>query len=160
MKLLVQSVRLLMFVIAFVLLTACNNTQNEIAQPGQPTISTEHVLAEPLDPNLAGTKWRLIEVNGKPFPEDMKLTMLFTEDGVEGHTGCNAWSSSSPLTAKDGLFSLSLIRQTSDGCSHPDWEKEFMYALTDATSYTLEEDNLFLRGIDGETLLFFSPLEE
>ena len=147
------------FIMTLGYLVACNLQGEATSATIQPDTSSGHFLAVPLDTNLVDTAWRLIELNGEPFPEEMKLTMFFTADGIEGHTGCNKWLSAGALTVNDSIFSVSQIASETGECARTDLEKGFVHAITEATIYFLQRDMLFIQSDDSGKSLTFRPLK-
>ncbi|MCA9994936.1 MAG: META domain-containing protein [Anaerolineales bacterium] len=114
-----------------------------------------------LGADLIDTKWRLVELNGEPFPEDMRLTLFLTPENVHGYTGCNNWEIWGTLTAQSGaIFTNLKIIMDTEGCVYPELEKEFAFAFTEATTYSLQDNLLYLQSDNGDQRITFSPLED
>jgi heat shock protein HslJ len=97
---------------------------------------------------LAGTSWRLIELNGERVaPAGNPLTLQFAADGsrVSGYGGCNQFSGE---YAQNGAsLRLGPLAYTRRACPEPDLnaqETAYFQALESTTRYSLEGRQLVL----------------
>lgn len=73
----------------------------------------------PGDPitDLAGTNWRVVQVNGRPTPATGDYSMNFEADRVGARFGCNGMGGRYRLTAD--MLTVSDLAQTLMGCPEP-----------------------------------------
>lgn len=120
------------------------------AQPAAPAAGTSPATPSPAAPNgLRGTRWMLIELNGKPVvsmnPKNPAYLMLATDQKrYSGSSGCNQITGTFQLNGD----SLELLggAMTLMACPDPimKQEKEFSQTLTDTGSYQIEGNTLEL----------------
>lgn len=91
------------------------------------------------------------------WPEDARLDLAPTEDGVGGRAACNRWFGSA--TVGDGTIAIGQVGQTEMGCAPPLMEVEAAYldALARVSTWQREGDGLALAGDDVE-LVFVEQL--
>ena len=112
---------------------------------------------------LLGTNWVL---NGIAQPEteavvstqfDQNITAVFADGQMTGYTGCNQYFGAYE-TAEDGSLTLSGIGATKRACMDDGTgqrESEFLKALADVASYTIQRDVLTLWNKDGAMVMAF-----
>ena len=100
---------------------------------------------------LAGTSWRLVELNGQPVAGTEPLTLSFgTEGQVSGYGGCNQFSG--PYTQSGASLRFGPLASTRRACLEPalsEQETAYFAALESTTRYSIEGGQLVLySGID------------
>jgi putative lipoprotein len=120
------------------------------AQPIAPAAGSAPAPPGPAVPNaLRGTKWMLIELNGKPVtamnPQNPAYLVLAADQKrYSGSSGCNSITGTFQISGD----SLQLLggAMTLMACPDPimNQEKEFSQALTDTGSYRIEGNTLEL----------------
>ena len=120
------------------------------ARPAAPASGSAPASPDPAVPNaMRGTKWMLIELNGKPVasmnPKNPAYLMLATDQKrYSGSSGCNSITGTFQLNGD----SLELLggAMTLIACPDPimKQEKEFSQALTDTGSFRIEGNTLEL----------------
>ena len=97
---------------------------------------------------LAGTSWRLVELNGQRVaPGGEALTLQFAADGssVSGYGGCNQFSG--PYTQNGASLQLGPLASTRRACEDPalnTQETAYFQALESTTRYSIERGHLVL----------------
>ncbi len=127
---------------AIFFLAGCNSPKKITAM--QPSTTTSLIP-------IAGTYWKLIELNGKPAtqasPADGKeiFMMLFKNDNrVSGNGGCNGFAGIYNL-ADDGFrLGFAKIMRTQMACTKLDIENEFFKVLDETDSYYITSNVLQL----------------
>lgn len=98
------------------------------------------------DPSLAGTSWRLVELNGQPVAGTETLTLSFGRDGqVSGYGGCNQFSG--PYTQSGTSLDIGPLLSTKRACVAPalnEQETAYFQALESTTRYAVESRQLVL----------------
>lgn len=97
--------------------------------------------------SLAGTSWRLIELNGQPVVGGETLTLEFAADGqqVSGYGGCNQFFG--PYTQNGASLQLGPLASTRRACLDPalnTQETAYFQALESTTRYSIEQGQLVL----------------
>ncbi|NWG21251.1 MAG: META domain-containing protein [Chloroflexi bacterium] len=108
---------------------------------------------------LAGTQWRLIELDGRaPIPTGEPLTLRFDEgDQAGGNSGCNIYGGSYRATSTALTFGA--LASTQRACLEPalnDQEMAFYQALGAVVSYELVGGQLVLTDAAGAARLRFA----
>jgi heat shock protein HslJ len=108
--------------------------------------------------SLHGSEWQLLTVGGAPAIAGYEATMMLTQGRVTGTTGCNRYTGSYTLPARDAL-EFGPIASTMMACSDPQMEQEraFLKALEGTRYYARSEGSLTLKGANGEELATFEP---
>jgi heat shock protein HslJ len=106
--------------------------------------------------DLAGTSWIVTGYNNGNQAvvsalAGTELTVMFGDDGrISGSAGCNNFFG--PYTQADGTIDIGPLASTLKACSDPDGvmdqEMQFLEALQQAATYTLDADKLDLRTSD------------
>lgn len=97
---------------------------------------------------LAGTSWRLGELNGeRVIPGGEHLTLQFAADGasVSGYGGCNQFSG--PYTQNGASLQIGPLASTRRACLEPalnTQETAYFQALDSTTRYSIERGHLLL----------------
>lgn len=109
--------------------------------------------------DLAGTKWRLTELNGNaPLAAAEPITLSFesaTQAG--GNSGCNIYGGSYRVSGSS--LSFSELASTMRACADPapmEQEGSFLQALGAAASYELSNGALALKDRAGTVVLRFA----
>jgi heat shock protein HslJ len=96
---------------------------------------------------LAGTSWRLVELNGQPVIGEVPLTLQFAADGqrVSGNGGCNQFSG--PYAQNGASLRFGPLISTRRACLDPalnTQETAYFQALESTTRYSIEGGQLLL----------------
>jgi heat shock protein HslJ len=108
---------------------------------------------------LAGTSWRLVELNGQPVAGETALTLAFAaaEPLVSGFGGCNQFNG--PYTQNGASLRIGPLLSTRRACVEPalnEQETAYFRALESTNRYSIEGGQLVLyRG--NEVLARFEP---
>ncbi len=114
------------------------------------------VVAAPPENPLAGTHWRVTQINGQDVLADTTLSAAFGADGsLNGSAGCNTYSASYQVSGSSlGIIALSLGRTY---CEEPagimEQEAAFAAALQSAASFEMNEGMLAIKDSGGATVL-------
>ena len=95
--------------------------------------------------DLVGTTWVLTELDGEDVPAGVVVDLTFDGERVAGSSGCNQYNSSA--TFDDGTVTIEpTIASTMMACEQSLTEVETAYltAITEVTSYTVEDSTLTL----------------
>jgi heat shock protein HslJ len=108
--------------------------------------------------SLHGSDWQLIRVGRAPAIPNYEATMMLTQGKVTGTTGCNRYTGSYTLPARD-VLEFGPIASTMMACPGPRMEQEraFLKALEQTAAYALSEGILTLKGANGDALATFEP---
>jgi heat shock protein HslJ len=109
--------------------------------------------------DLAGTTWRLAEVNGQATIEALDpLTLSFEAEGrMGGNSGCNGFGGA--YAVDGGELKLTEIVSTLRACADEaqnEQEAAIMTALQAVAQYEIDGDSLRLQAADGATLLLYT----
>jgi heat shock protein HslJ len=96
---------------------------------------------------LAGTSWRLVELNGQAVVGEEPLTLVFAADEprVSGYGGCNQFSG--PYTQNGASLRFGPLISTRRACLEPalnTQETAYFQALESTTRYSIEGGRLVL----------------
>lgn len=107
---------------------------------------------------LAGTSWRLIEIDGQLVPEGVDATINFEEGGqVSGTSGCNQYGGA--YSVDGGQISFPEIAMTEMDCLEDgimQLELTFIDALSAGGTFDNQGDSLTIDAANGTTLTFAS----
>jgi heat shock protein HslJ len=108
------------------------------------------------DPDLQGTAWNLIEINGQPILEGTTPTLFFNDEGVGGNGSCNSFGGD--YTQENGQLTIEQIFSTLMYCDDV-MDQEFAYftALQEAAEFQIRNNNLQILNADGQVTLVFAP---
>jgi heat shock protein HslJ len=114
-------------------------------------------------PDLVGTGWTLISLNGSSLIEDTEVTLFFREAYLSGTMTCNNYGggpdSGKYTVTGDGRLAIPQLAVTVQLCSEPEgiMEQEAAYieALHGATTYRVTDDRLEIADAEGRTRLIF-----
>ena len=134
------------------------NPPDTSAPVATPTLVPTVVNTDPTLGGLANSTWTLVSygdpANPTPVVEGgQPVTLVFTEGGVSGNGGCNGFGGSFQYDAN--TISFSQLISTLIACDQPisDQENAFFDALSKATSYSLNGNQLQI-SYDGGVLTF------
>jgi heat shock protein HslJ len=103
---------------------------------------------------LAGSRWRAVEINGRPTVVGSEPTAAFTSNGVSGETGCNFYEGAYRYDPSTGSIAISQTAMSAVGCGQPprgEIEAAYLDALTRASSASVDSaGRLVLSGPGGE----------
>lgn len=125
--------------------TYCQDSMTGMPYPGSVQLTrdgqTLHGCAgKPYD-LLQGPQWRVTTLLGKKVPENIDLSMYFSEDRrLSGKAACNRFAGSVRLSG-EGL-ELGRLVSTRMGCVRDlmEWEQSFLNALAEVSRFSLTED--------------------
>jgi heat shock protein HslJ len=123
----------------------------------------EFELLEPA--TLTGTEWQVTAFNNGQQAivsalDGTTLTASFdTEDNLSGNAGCNTYNAG--FSRDDGEITIEQAATTLMACDPPVMEQEtqFLQALTQAKTYELGHETLYLRAADGALLVSFREVD-
>ena len=106
-------------------------------------------------PDLGGTEWRLAEMNGEVIPEDVEITIAFSEGQISGQSACNRYFAGYEQDGTKLTFdSAGSTQMYCEGLM--DYEADYLLALSVVKSFEQSGDNLKLMDQDGNAVLVFS----
>jgi heat shock protein HslJ len=123
--------------------------------PSPPSLSE----AARTDPHaLAGTRWRLVEAEGRLVPSAPPVTLNFEAARFGGHGGCNNYGGRYRIDA--GRIVVEEVASTLIGCQGPVGETEQLLfrGLGGAFGTAIEPDGRLAIVRDGRTVLRFLPV--
>ena len=91
-----------------------------------------------MDRGLAGTKWSLEEIGGKPVMADSRASLDFpTNSGVAGNGSCNRFTGSVEITGSTLKFGPLAATRMMCGPDSTRQESEYLNALADVDRYEI-----------------------
>ena len=106
-------------------------------------------------PDLDGTEWSLTEMNGEAIPEDVEITIAFSEDQLSGQSACNRYFAG--YTQEGSALSFGQAGSTQMYCEGlMDYEADYLQTLGEVKSFELSGDTLKMLDQSGEGILVFS----
>lgn len=144
-----QKVVIILMVIASLILAACTPA-NASTPTSMPTSSPTHPLND--------THWTLSNLNGISALAGTPVTLHFADDKIDGTDGCNRYSSTYMVNGAKFTVNKNII-STMMACSEAIMRQAAAYtlALTQATNYKIENQQLLLLDANGKTLATFKP---
>jgi heat shock protein HslJ len=107
-------------------------------------------------PDLEGTSWLLLEINGQPVLEGSDPTLVFESESVGGDGSCNVFGGEYEI--ENGKLTISNIFSTLMYCEETsDQETAYLAALQEAVGYQVKNGNLQILNSDGQVTLSFVP---
>ncbi len=95
--------------------------------------------------SLAPKYWRLVELNGAPVVKDPLATreahMILKGTQVNGNAGCNSYFGTFEIKADNGI-GFGKMGSTMMACKDMQLEKQFLDALTNANTYSINGNQL------------------
>jgi heat shock protein HslJ len=126
---------LLLILLALFFLTACGGSGGEA-------------------PDLDGTEWGLVEMNGETIPEDVEITIAFSEGQISGQSACNRYFAG--YTQEGNTLTFDQAGSSNMFCEGlMDFEGDYLLALSEVKSFDVNGDNLSLKNESGEASLVF-----
>jgi heat shock protein HslJ len=112
---------------------------------------------------LAGTRWRFVEVQGHDVPASVRATLVFESNGhVSGRAGCNGYGG--PWAASNGALHFGGMISTKMACLEPsgamETERGVFAALRDTASARMRDHRLVLVDAKGATLASLEPQDD
>jgi len=112
-------------------------------------------------PDLGGTAWKMIKLNGKDAKTSKIVSITFEGEEVSGSGGCNRYGGGVSKDM-DGNIEFGMLFSTrmycrEDGIS--DQESLYLKALDDVETYFISGGNLFMANAEGDVILEFTPIE-
>lgn len=109
-------------------------------------------------PELEGTIWALLTLNGDPVVGDVPLTAEFAIDNqMSGNTGCNAFSGVYDVNGEN--ISITPTTMTRAACpidESSQQETDYLNALSSATTFEIRGSTLELRDGSGDLVAEFN----
>jgi heat shock protein HslJ len=107
-------------------------------------------------PPLAGTEWKLVELNGREPLQGTEVTLIFDEKRGGGNSSCNSYGGEYQ-SGPDGKLEFGEIEQTLMFCMEPegvmDQETEYSNLLLQAANYRITNERLEIQDGGGNTIL-------
>ncbi len=127
---------LLLTVLALFFLTACGGSVGEV-------------------PDLDGTEWGLVEMNGETIPDDVEINIAFGEGQISGQSACNRYFAG--YTQDGTKLTFDQVGSSQMYCEGlMDYETEYLQSLAEVKSFELSGDNLKFLDQGGQAILVFS----
>lgn len=124
------------------------------------TLSACSINLLPKDtPNLDGTSWTLVKLNGETPIETTTITLSFEGQTVSGNGGCNHYGGDSSYNT-NGDLEFSMLFMTEMYCQEAgvsDQEYVYFSALDKVISFGVTDGNLYLANEAGQTVLEYTP---
>ena len=128
---------------------------------GLPLIACSQPAAS--SPELDGTQWSLIEINGKGLIEGSYISLYFHNGSVEGSAGCNTYGVDYS-TEEPNILKIPMPGMTEEACSSPEGvleqEQEYVNTLSSAAFYSISDNKLEIYGPGNKKLLVFERIPE
>jgi heat shock protein HslJ len=109
---------------------------------------------------LAGTEWRLVELNGRAPLQETEITLTFEDNRAGGNSSCNSYGGEYKRE-RGGKLEFGEIEQTLMFCMEPegvmDQEMEYTDLLLQAASYRIADERLEIQDQGGKTILGYEP---
>lgn len=108
--------------------------------------------------DLKGSRWSLhsfvTNEQQQPVPDGVEVTLVFDSTRVGGTGGCNRYGASYQLKGTE--LSFGAVMATRMACPGPgmELEKRFFAALGTVAEHELRDEQLWLRGPAGSSLVF------
>jgi heat shock protein HslJ len=117
---------------------------------------TSYTLAATSTDSVKNTRWSLVNLPNQPLVADALITLNFDNDNVTGSDGCNRYNASYTLNA-DNININKNVASTMMACPEPIMRQTSSYisALTQATGYKIETEQLILLDKTGKPLATF-----
>lgn len=104
--------------------------------------------------DLDGTEWNLVEMNGEAIPEDVEITIAFSEGQISGQSACNRYFAG--YTQEGTTLTLEPAGNSNMYCDGlMDFEADYLQALSEVKSFDVNSDTLTLKNESGEAILVF-----
>jgi heat shock protein HslJ len=109
-------------------------------------------------PQLAGTSWKLTELNGSPALAGREPTLVFDMDRVTGSGSCNHFGGT--YQVKGDNLTFGDLASTLMACAEGEvmqQESDFFAALQATARFEIKEGQLLLMDESGKVFLVFIP---
>lgn len=107
-------------------------------------------------PELNGTAWNLLAINGQPVLEDSNPTLVFEAESAGGNGSCNNFGGE--YRSKGGALTFGPMMSTMMYCEAVmDQESAYLAALAESATYQVLDGNLVLFNEKGQEILTFAP---
>jgi len=118
-----------------------------------PTPDTKPAAAAP-GAALAGSEWKVTEINGQPIVANSTPTITFEEGRVFGAGSCNRFMGGYTVSGDGLTLQMSQMASTMMACPEPLMQQEgaFLGALGSVKSYSVSGSTLKLTTADGKTI--------
>jgi heat shock protein HslJ len=127
--------------------------------PSGPTATATPASIWAIPPELDGTSWHLVELNGAPPLAGTDITLTFSDGKAGGYAGCNTYAGPSApnpaATPPAVVFTL-----TKRACAEPGvmaQEQAYVNTLASAAGRTLLDGRLEFYNAAGQAILVFEP---
>jgi heat shock protein HslJ len=105
-------------------------------------------------PDLDGTEWGLLEMNGEAIPEDVEITIAFSEGQISGQSACNRYFAG--YTQEGTTLTFDQAGSSNMYCEGlMDLEGDYLQTLSEVKSFELKDDIMTLKNESGEAILVF-----
>jgi heat shock protein HslJ len=134
---------------ALIAAVACDSGPLEPANEARPGDTAIHI---------AGTRWRLVELDGRGVSSGTAITLDFADTTASGYGGCNWFGG--PYEADGASLRFSSIASTLRMCVatvDAGLESRYLEALGTVRGYTATGESLQLRNVNGAVVMRFAP---
>jgi heat shock protein HslJ len=110
-------------------------------------------------PNLDGTSWTMVEINGKKALPTTEVWISFDGDIVGGKGGCNHYGGEVKMNS-NGNIEFGMLAMTEMACMPEDimqQETEFFQTLNEVRTYHVSSGILFMLNVDRDEIFTFTP---
>lgn len=106
-----------------------------------------------LSSDLAGTRWSVQTIDGRPISGRAPSVSFAREDRISGAAGCNSYFGI--YEAENGAIDVRALGHTERACDAPvmTMEQSFLAVLDKAESYRHQDDRLVITAEDGHNLV-------
>lgn len=106
-----------------------------------------------LSSDLAGTRWSVQAIDGRPVSGRAPSVTFAREDRISGAAGCNSYFGI--YEAENGAIDVRALGHTERACDAPimRMEQTFLSVLDKAQRYQHEDDRLVITADDGHNLV-------
>jgi heat shock protein HslJ len=106
-------------------------------------------------PDLDGTEWGLVEMNGEAIPEDVEITIAFSEGQISGQSACNRYFAG--YTQEGATLAFDQAGSSNMYCEGlMDFETEYLQTLSEIKSFEQDGDTMTMKNESGTAILIFS----
>jgi heat shock protein HslJ len=106
-------------------------------------------------PDLDGTQWSLVEMNGETIPEDVEINLSFAEGQISGQSACNRYFAGYEQDGTKLTFDAAGSSQMyCEGLM--DIETDYLQALNEVKSFDYSFGKLMMQNKSGDVILMFS----
>ncbi len=106
------------------------------------------------DPDLDGTSWYVLEINGEPIPAEIEITVIFSDETLGGEAPCNIYTSEySQDGNKINIESPIMTQLYCEEENVMEVEEAFTSALVSVRKLDLEDDYLLMKDEGDRVLL-------